>query len=74
MDQNQFVALLGFAFVAAWTAFSFGSALLCLLAAGLFYLATSVARGEIDLGDAQDRLSGRPASSPRPSSPRSRVK
>ncbi|MGI8749748.1 MAG: hypothetical protein ACR2J6_04235 [Thermoleophilaceae bacterium] len=73
MDQNQFFALLGFAFAAAWTAFSFGSAVLCLLAAGLFYLATSVARGEIDLGETQDRLSGHPRTSPRsPARPRVR--
>ncbi len=70
MDDTRFAALLGFAFVAAWIAFSFGSALLCLIGAGVFYTAAAVAKGELDLGEAQDRLGNRPRSSAR--SPRVR--
>jgi hypothetical protein len=64
MSLKHFLALLGFAFVAAWIGFGFGSALLCLLGAGLFYGAASVVEGELDLGELQQRLR-----SPEPRSP-----
>ncbi len=58
MDQKQFLAALGFAFTAAWIGFNFGSAVLCLVGAGLFYAAASFAQGELDLPEIQDRLRG----------------
>jgi len=58
MDRKQFMALLGFAFVAAWIAFNFGYAILCLIGAGVFYAAGSFLQGELDLGELQDRLRG----------------
>jgi hypothetical protein len=57
MNQPQFLALLGFAFVAAWIGLGFGDALLCLIGAGLAYAGALVTRGEVDLGELQDRLS-----------------
>lgn len=56
MTTNQFAALLGFLWVAAWIAFGFGDALLCLLGAGAFYAAMAFYRGELDLGELQDRI------------------
>ena len=56
MKASQFAAILAFAFVAAWIGFGFGEAVLCLLGAGLAYGAVLVARGEVDLGEMQDRL------------------
>ena len=56
LDLKQFAALLGFAFVAAWIAFGFGNAILCLLGAAVFYAIAAVAQGELDLGDLQNRL------------------
>jgi hypothetical protein len=56
LDLKQFAALLGFAFVAAWIAFGFGNAILCLLGAAVFYAVAAVAQGELDLGDIQNRL------------------
>jgi len=59
MTTKPLLALLGFAFVAAWIAFDdFGSAILCLLGAAVFYASAAVARGELDLGDLQRRLRG----------------
>lgn len=55
LDLKQFAALLGFAFVAAWIAFGFGNAILCLLGAGVFYAIAAVAQGELDLGEMQNR-------------------
>ena len=55
LDLKQFAALLGFAFVAAWIAFGFGNAILCLLGAGVFYAIAAVAQGELDLGEMQSR-------------------
>ncbi len=64
LNQKQFFALLGFAFVAAWVAFAFGYALLCLLGAGLFYGAAAVVEGDVDLGELQSRVRGGSAPDP----------
>jgi hypothetical protein len=56
LDLKQFAALLGFAFVAAWIAFGFGNAILCLLGAAVFYAVGAVVQGELDLGDVQTRM------------------
>ena len=68
MPPKQFAALMGFAFVAAWIGFGFGQAVLCLLGAGVFFAAASIAQGEIDLGRLQSRLQGQqpPAYAPPP--------
>jgi hypothetical protein len=59
MNDRQFAALLGFAFVAAWIGFNFGYALLCLVGAGAFYLLAGVVAGSVDLGELQERITGR---------------
>ena len=59
MDSKRFAAAMGFAFVAAWIAFSFGEALLCLLGAAACYAGAAVVQGELDLGELQDRLPNR---------------
>jgi|KBSMisStandDraft_5_1062788.scaffolds.fasta_scaffold2114571_2 hypothetical protein len=56
MTTKHFLGLLGFAFVAAWIAFNFGYALLCLVGAAAFYALAAVLEGELDLGDVQQRL------------------
>lgn len=56
IDLKHFLSLLGFLFVAAWIAFNFGYALLCLLGAALFYAVGAVAQGELDLGEVQTRM------------------
>ncbi len=56
MNLKQFLGLLGFLFVAAWIAFNFGYAILCLVGAALFYAAGAVLQGELDLGDVQARI------------------
>jgi len=60
MTSRQFAALLGFLFGAAWIGFGFGEAILCLVGAGAFagllYAGEAFLRGDIDLGDVQDRL------------------
>ena len=58
MTSQQFAALLGFLFVAAWVAFGFGDAFLCLIGAVVFMLASSFYRGELDLNTLQERASG----------------
>jgi hypothetical protein len=58
MTTTQFAATLGFAFVVTWIAFGFGSAVLCLVGAAVFYAAALVLRGDIDLADVQRRLGG----------------
>lgn len=59
MTPTQFAAILGFAFVAVWIAFGFGSAVLCLVGAAVFYAAALFLRGDIDLADVQSRLGSR---------------
>jgi hypothetical protein len=55
MKTQHLAALLGFLFVAAWASLGFGDALLCLIGAGVFYLATAFYRGELDLAALQQR-------------------
>ena len=64
MTTKHFLGLLGFAFVAAWIGFSFGYALLCLVGAGAFYLLAGVAAGSVDLGELQERITGRSSNMP----------
>lgn len=59
ITTKHLAALLGFLFVAAWIAFSFGQAVLCLLGAGAFYVIAGVVQGDLDLGEFQSRLGGR---------------
>lgn len=56
MNLKQFLALLGFLFVAAWIAFNFGDAILCLVGAAIFYAFGAVLEGEINLGEMQSRI------------------
>ncbi|MDX6681869.1 MAG: hypothetical protein QOG94_1908 [Solirubrobacteraceae bacterium] len=60
MTNRHFAALLGFAFVAAWIALSFGYAMLCLLGAGAFYAIAAVLEGDVDLGELQSRVTREP--------------
>ena len=64
MNPQQLAALIGFLFVAAWAALSFGDAVLCLVGAVVFYIATAVFRGELDLAALQQRTTGPRASRP----------
>ncbi len=65
MNPQQLAAVLGFLFVAAWAALGFGDAILCLVGAAVFYLATAMYRGELDLEALQQRTSGsRPTRTP----------
>ena len=65
MNPQQLAAVLGFLFVAAWAALGFGEAILCLIGAAVFYLATAMYRGELDLEALQQRTSGsRPTRTP----------
>ena len=73
MNPRHFAALLGFAFVAAWIALSFGYALLCLLGAGVFYALTAVFEGAVDLGELQSRVTPRTAAPASRASPPRRV-
>jgi hypothetical protein len=56
MTLKQYLALIGFLFVAAWIGFNFGDAILCLVGAIAFYTVGSVLEGELDLGEMQSRL------------------
>lgn len=56
LTTKHFAAILGFAFAAAWIAFSFGGAIVCLLAAGVFYAAAAFLQGDLDLAEVQSRL------------------
>lgn len=58
MRQSQFAALLGFLFVGAWAALSFGDAILCLIGAVVFYVVAAIRSGEIDLNDLQRQVQG----------------
>jgi hypothetical protein len=64
MNPQQLAALIGFLFVAAWAALGFGDAVLCLVGAAVFYLATAFYRGELDLAEVQQRAAGPRASRP----------
>ncbi len=70
MTPGQFAALLGFLFTAAWIGFGFGEAILCLIGAGVFagllYAGQGFLRGDIDLGELQDRLTKRRRAGGRP--------
>jgi hypothetical protein len=71
-DQRSFAAGIGFAFVAAWIAFGFGDAVLCLVGAAVFWTVAGVLGGNVDLGELQGRLTGNREDdlSPPPASPR----
>jgi hypothetical protein len=56
INLKHFLGLLGFLFVAAWIAFNFGYAVLCLVGAGAFYALGAVLQGELGLGDVQSRI------------------
>ncbi len=60
-DRRGLAAALGFAFVAAWIGFNFGYAILCLVGAAVFWAVVSVLEGTLDLGEVQQRLTGRDA-------------
>lgn len=60
---KHYLGLLGFLFVAAWVAFDFGRAVLCLVGAVIFYLIGEVVQGELDLGEMQARIRRPPSSS-----------
>ena len=60
---KHYLGLLGFLFVAAWIAFDFGRAVLCLVGAAVFYLVGEVVQGELDLGEMQARIRRPPGSS-----------
>ena len=60
---KHYLGLLGFLFVAAWVAFDFGRAVLCLVGAVIFYLIGEVVQGELDLGEMQARIRRPPGSS-----------
>jgi hypothetical protein len=60
---KHYLGLLGFLFVAAWIAFDFGRAVLCLVGAVVFYLIGEVVQGELDLGEMQARIRRPPGSS-----------
>ncbi len=64
MNPSQLSALLGFLFVAAWIALGFGDAVLCLVGAGVFYIASALYRGELDLAALQQRASQPPSARP----------
>jgi hypothetical protein len=72
MQREQFLTLLGFAFVAAWIGFGFGDALLCLLGAAVAYGIGMVVSGDLDLAELQDRL--RDTGTPAPRRDRARVR
>jgi hypothetical protein len=55
MNAKQLAGLLGFLFVAAWIAFGFGDAILCMIGAAVFYAATALYHGELDLAELQHR-------------------
>jgi hypothetical protein len=55
MTSQQFAALLGFLFVAAWAALGFGDAILCLIGAIVFWAGSAFYRGELDLEALQER-------------------
>ena len=56
MKTSQFLALLGFLFAVVWVARDFGDAILCLVCAGVFYLAYALYTGELNLAELQQRV------------------
>jgi hypothetical protein len=60
MNLKQFLGLLGFLFVAAWIAFNFGDAILCLVGAAIFAAVGALLQGEIDLTSVQSKVGGQP--------------
>lgn len=76
MTQRQFAAALGFAFVAIWITLSFGWAMLCLVGALAFYLATLVLERAIegtDLATLANRFGREEPQTPPARPPQSRV-
>lgn len=65
MTTTRYAAGLGFAFVAAWIAFGFGNAILCLIGAAISAVAAAYCHGELDVAEMQDRF-GQAASHVRP--------
>lgn len=63
ISVKHYLGLLGFLFVAAWIAFDFGQAVLCLVGAAVFYLIGEIVQGELDLGEMQARIRRPPTSS-----------
>ena len=57
MKPTQFATLIGFLFIAAWAAFDFGDAILCLIGAAIFWVAAATYYGELDLSALADRAS-----------------
>ena len=55
MKSQQLAGLIGFLFVAAWIAFGFGDAILCLIGAVVFYVVTAFYEGELDVAELQQR-------------------
>jgi hypothetical protein len=53
---KHYLGLLGFLFVAAWIAFNFGDAVLCLVGATVFYALGAFLQGEWDMSDVQSRV------------------
>ena len=74
ITQKHFLAAFGFALVAAWIAFGFGNAILCLLGAAVFYGIAAVLEGEIDLGELQQRVRGSAPEPPTSYEPSPRVR
>ena len=53
---KHYLGLLGFLFVAAWIAFNFGYAVLCLVGAVVFYAIGAFLEGEWNVSDVQSRM------------------
>lgn len=49
ISRQQFAIVLGFAFGVVWVLVGFGDALLCLLAAAVFWAVDAYRHGELDL-------------------------
>lgn len=56
INLKHYLGLLGFLFVAAWIAFNFGDAVLCLVGAVVFYAIGAFMQGDLDLGELQSRI------------------
>jgi hypothetical protein len=53
---KHYLGLLGFLFAAAWIAFNFGYAVLCLVGAAVFYAIGAFLEGEWNVSDVQSRM------------------